>query len=198
MYAAGDDLARLFTVMTYGPHAVHAGNRDYQEVPVATLAWANTADDALAALQLLSRQPAAPLGYPAAAQLECLLAELDRDLTGIEGHPVLVTVGARSPYPPHVDPSAIIPCRWRNDWRVRLGNLLTKHAGMAFGAVHDTGWPDELWRRLGRDAATTIGDFSAPRFVDALGLTTSDRQLIPIPLIAETETPGTWQASAAT
>jgi hypothetical protein len=102
-----------YTVTTYGPHSVGYGNPEYPEIPVTTLAWAESVDDAFAALDRLSRTRAAPLGYPSAAQLECVLADLDSRLTGQEGCPVLVAVGGRSPHPLRVDPvSQIIPCRW--------------------------------------------------------------------------------------
>ena len=188
-YVAEADFGPLScTVITYGPHSVNARYEGYPEVPVTTLARADTAAAALSALATLAQRPAAPFGYTAAAQLECVLAELNIQLTGQEGRPVLVVAGGRPPHPWRVEPvSRILPCSRRNDWRIHLGNLVSRHVGMTFGAVHDPDLPDELWLRLGRDAGTAIQHFSAPRFADVLGLTAGDNQLIPLPLIGVTD-----------
>ena len=167
-----------YSVLTYGPHTINVHNRDYPEVPVTTLAWADTSDVALSVLARLARRPAAPEAYRAAAQVECVLTELNRWLTGHEGRPVIVTAGVRTAHPPTRDAaSQIIPCIYRNDWRVAMDDLRDRHAGIAFGAIHDTGIPDELWRFLGNDVGTALDDFSAPDFALALGLTVGYAQL---------------------
>lgn len=173
-----------YSVLTYGPHTINVHNRDYPEVPVTTLAWADTSDVALSVLARLARRPAAPEAYRAAAQVECVLTELNRWLTGHEGRPVIVTAGVRTAHPPTRDAaSQIIPCIYRNDWRVAMDDLRDRHAGIAFGAIHDTGIPDELWRFLGNDVGTALDDFSAPDFALALGLTVGYAQFLPLPLI---------------
>jgi hypothetical protein len=159
-----------YSIITYGPHSINANNPEYPEVPVATLAWAETADDALAVLDRLSRRGPARFGYEYAAQLECVLAELDGNLTGQEGRPVIVTVGARPPHPPRVDPvTRIIPCPRRRDWTVPMDRLRGRHAGIAFGSIRDAG-RDQLWQLLGSDAAA-VGEYFATDFARALGLT---------------------------
>jgi hypothetical protein len=171
-----------FSIITYGPHSINFNNAAYPEVPVTTLAWAETADDALAVLTRLSRRPAAPVGYERAAQLECVLTDLERNLTGQEGRPVIVTVGMRPPHPPRVDPATqIIPCRYRRDWYVPLSKLRRRHAGVAFGSIRDVGQADELWRLLGTDA-TTFDDNVAPAFARALGLTADFARPMPVAL----------------
>jgi len=161
-----------YSIITYGPHRIHIGNRDYPEVETATRVWAVTANDALTALDRVSGQGPEPFGYPWAAQLECVLADLEGALTGQEGRPVLVTVGTRPPFPPRLDPvTEIIPCRRRTDWSVPMSRL-GRHAGIKFGAIRDDDLGDRLWRRLGGDAIT-VGDFDARGFARALGLTSA-------------------------
>jgi hypothetical protein len=172
-----------YSIISYGPHSINVHNLDYPEVAATTLAWAETADDALSVLARLSRNGAAPIGYPVAAQLECVLTDLERQLTGQEGRPVLVTAGARPAHPSRVDPvSEIIPCRWRNDWRGPMDRMRARYPGIAFGAIHDTDWPDDLWRVL--STSTAPEEFSAAGYAHALGLTESPGQVIPVPMFA--------------
>lgn len=175
-----------YSVITYGPHSINNRNRDYPEVPVTTLAWAEAADDALGVLARLARVRAViPSGYTAAAQIECVLTDLDRHLTGQEGRPVIVTVGMRPAHPPRVDPiTQIIPCPDRNDWTGPMRSLRTRYAGIAFGAIHESGRRDELWGLLGTDAEATLEDFSSLDFATALGLTARPAELIPLPMFS--------------
>jgi hypothetical protein len=178
--AAQSESPVSYSVITYGPHAI---NRLSPEVPMTTPAWTVTSDVAIDVLDRLSRLPAAPVGYHGAAQIECVLAELDGRLTGAEGRPVVVTVGVRPAHPRATSASALIPCVYRNDWRLSIERLLRQHAGIAFGAIHDTGWPDEMWRFLGNDAGIALADFTAAEFARSLGLTAGYAQLLPLPLI---------------
>ena len=165
-----------YSVITYGPHSVHLGNRYYPEVPAATLAWAVAADDALVKLDQLTRRGPAPFGYEHAAQLECVLTDLEAGLSGEEGRPVIVTVGARPPHPPRIDPvTGIIPCRYRNDWAVPMVRLQSRHAGIKFGSFRDAGRVDQLWRLLGADAAAA-DDVYVRGFAQSLGLTSAAEQ----------------------
>lgn len=174
-----------YSVITYGPHSINSNSSAYPEVPVTTLAWSETATSALRTLARLARRGADPVGYPAAAQLECLLTDLSRQLTGREGRPVLVTAGGRPAHPRVLDPvSGIIPCRRRNDWRAALAELRGAHPGMGFGAIHDTRSPDELWAQLGLDVMTTSENLYVPAFAEALGLTAGPVQLLSLPLIS--------------
>jgi hypothetical protein len=173
-----------YSVMTYGPHSINPNNPEFPEVPVATLTWANTAGDALEALDLIGRRGPAPFGYKGAAQLECMLTDLDGNLTGEEGRPVVITVGARPPHPPRVDPATkIIPCPHRRDWTVPLTRLKTRHAGIAFGSIRDAAPPDELWRVLGANATTLDDDFDS-RFARRLALTSASALPIALPLLS--------------
>lgn len=174
-----------YSVITYGPHSINPRNPEYPETPATVLAWAESADDALGVLARLSRGRAVPTGYAAAAQLECVLTDLDRNLTGEEGRPVIVTVGARPAHPPRVNPfTQIIPCPYRHDWTIPISRLRTRHAGLAFGAIRDTGWRDELWGMLGAAAEATLEDFSSQDFAIALGLTAQPTELIPLPMFS--------------
>jgi hypothetical protein len=176
------DVPVSYSVLTYGPHSINLHNRDYPEVPVTTLAWADTSDMVVDALARLARRPAVTGGYAAAAQIECVLAELDSRLTGSEGRPVIVTAGGRPAHPRTVDASRIIPCIYRNDWRYYIDRL-ARHAGIAYGAIYDNGFPDDLWRFLGNDIGTAIDDFSASEFALGLGFTAGYAQFLPLPLI---------------
>ena len=179
--SAGDPVS--YSVISYGPHSINENNRAYPEVPAETLAWAETPDAALNTLADL-RRTRVLAAYTRAAQLECVLTDLAPELTGQEDRPVLVTAGARPAHPPHRDPvSEIIPCRRRRDWRSALRLLQDQHPGIAFGAIHDDGWPDEIWRLLGRDATTTLDEFYAPNFAASLGLTAGSGPLLPLPII---------------
>ena len=60
--------------------------------------------------------------------------------------------------------------------------MRARYTGVAFGAIHDTEWPDKLWRVLSTDA--TLEDFSVPGFASALGLTTSSAEPIPLPMFS--------------
>lgn len=173
-----------YSVITYGPHSINPHSRDFPEIPVTTRAWAVTSDVALDVLAQLARRPPDPIGYDRAAQLECVLTELDMRLTGHEGRPVIVTAGVRTAHPPRRDSdSGIIPCIHRRDWRDPMNKLRSRHAGIAFGAIHDTGFPDELWQFLGNDIGKALEDFSARDFAIALGLTAGFDQFLPLPLI---------------
>lgn len=170
-----------YSVMTYGPHSIDR-DRNYPEVPVTTLAWAEIADDALAVLARLARESVPQNGYDGAAQLECLLTDLDTNLTGQEGRPVIVTAGTRPPHPPRTDATQVIPCRYRRDWRVPMSRLRGRHAGIAFGSIRDAGRADELWEMLGVNA--TFGDHFAPEFARSLGLTTAIARPIALPMFS--------------
>jgi hypothetical protein len=173
-----------YSVITYGPHHINSNRDTYPEIPVRTLALAVSVEPALDTLGGLAHHGALPRGYPFAAQLECVLAELAGRLTGREGRPVLVTAGARPPHPPRTDPETRhIPCPEHNDGLAIRSWLQDKHSGMGFGAIRDLG-PDEnnLWQQLGSDV--TNGAFYAPDFATRLRLTGQPVQLLPLPLLA--------------
>ena len=172
-----------YSVITYGPHSINRNTDRFPEIPATTLVWAAPIESALDTLGGLARHGALPLGYPSAAQLECVLAEFARRLTGREGHPVLVTAGVRPPHPSQTDPETHrIPCPWRHDGLVIRRWLEGNFPGMRFGAIRDSGPEDTLWEQLGSDV--TNGGFHAPDFAARLGLTGQPVQLLPLPLLA--------------
>lgn len=175
----------VVSVVSYGSHAFD--HRQHEE-PVTALAWAMSGDRALAALgRLRGRTP--PEGrrppeeeYPRAAQLECALAEVAGRLTGRDGRPVLVTVGARPPHPPRVDiRTEILPCPERKDWSWYLSELQAV-PGITFGALYDRGASGAIWPRLGRETLEPLNVVEAARFAADIGLY-GPVQYVPFPLI---------------
>jgi hypothetical protein len=149
---------------------------------VHTLEWEATAQSALDTLGALASRGALPKGYPHAAQLECVLAEVANRLTGREGRPVLVTAGARPPHPPFPDAAtSIIPCPRRGDGLAILDRLATRYPAMSFCAIRDAGSEDMLWDQLGRDVAN--GYFYAPDIAARLRLTGQPARILPLPLL---------------
>ena len=103
VYGHPDNQAR-FSLLCYGPHAVHRSDPD---VAVTCLAWGEGAGSTLDILRGLAEREPAPMGYPSAAQIECMLAEVIARLGtpgGGEDRPVLVTIGARTAFPRLVNP----------------------------------------------------------------------------------------------
>jgi hypothetical protein len=167
------------SVIGYGPHAVSRGEPDE---PPAVMCWADTPGAAVAALARLARRAADLPGYPRAAQVECVLAQVEGRLAGDRGRPVLVTAGSRPPFPPRVDPrSGIIPCPNRSDWRAILARL-REQPGIAFGAICD-GEPGDTWAELGRDALASGDAADDVGFAVGLGLLSAGTQVIPFPLV---------------
>ena len=167
------------SLISYGPHSVDRGG---PEVPLRVLTWAGGSDAALAALGQLRERGAAEPGYPRAAQLECVLAEVADRLTAHDGRPFLVAVGLRPAFPSRVDPdSEIIPCPMRHDWRRALQQL-REHPGIAFGAIHDGPW-EEIWNELGHDAAARMDAVNTRGFAADLGLLSLTVQHVPFPLV---------------
>ena len=158
------------------------------------LTWAQSGAEALEQLWRLEGHPA-DVGYPRAAQIECVLTEIAERLTGQEGRPVLVTVGSRPPFPPRVDPlTEIIPCPNRNDWRRAL-YLLMDHPGIAFGAISDRDPDGGVWTSLGTDAFAPVSAFDTRRFAAKLGLLSVN---IPFPLVGPDASGATDSRAAPT
>lgn len=179
------------SLVTYGSHAVE---RDATEDPATTLAWATTghlarlklreARDAKArqareqeASQVVERE------YRRAAQLECALREVNRRLTARDGHPVLVTAGARPPHPSKVDLSTeIIPCRDKVNWQEELSRLQAKLPQLRFGALYGPDPLGDVWRDLGRDARGALEVVDLSMFAAQLGLR-DPVQAVPFPIV---------------
>jgi hypothetical protein len=188
--ARGTEQRLSVSLVTYGPHPVHWNST---EEPVRVLTWARSGAEALEQLWRLEGRPVA-IGYPRAAQLECALTKIAERLTGEDGRPVVVTVGARPPFPARVDPvTEIIPCPAKNDWRRAL-HLLMEHPGVAFGAVTDRDPDGVTWTRLGTDAAAQVRAFDARRFAARLGLLSPN---IPFPLAGPDADGGAGRPGAA-
>ena len=177
--AEGTGEALRVSLLSYGPHRIH---REDVEQSARILSWAQTSNDVLAELTLLTEQPCPPLGYWRAAQLECVLIMLTTRIKPSEGRPVLVTVGSRPAFPPHLDSaSEIIPCPKRHDWRTAWGTL-ARHADIAFGAIRDEGGDDEVWSFLGRSASVQLNTADLHRFTADLGLSGDKVPSIGLPL----------------
>ena len=179
-----------YSVITYGPHRLSSNNPDVStEVPVAVPVWAETATDALDALRHAARRGAAPASYEGAAQLECVLVDLNRNIAGDEGRPVVVTAGGLRAHPPRDDlRTQIFPCRYHNDWAIPLSQLRRRNPGIGFGSIRDSGDDDQLWTLLGEDAVTSPADIAADsgqRFARDLGLTGRVPRLMPLPMFTK-------------
>jgi len=190
--AGEPDSQARFSLLCYGPHAVHRTDPD---VPVSGLVWGDGPAGVLDMLRWLAEREPAPMGYPSAAQIECMLAEVIARLGtpgGGEGRPVLVTIGARPAFPDRVNPSRVIPCR-KHSWRAEVLRL-QRYPGIAFGAVRDrgpgdgyddTGGPDdEVWQHLGASAFTWLDAVDVPGFAAALGLLPPPGPPMPLPFDA--------------
>jgi hypothetical protein len=171
------------SLISYGPHSFERGGPDSSP---AVLTWATTSQHALSALSALRDRGPMRVGYPRAAQLECVLAEVADRLTGPEGRVALVSVGARPAFPPRVDPrTEILPCPRRRDWRLALGRL-RQQPGIAFGAIRDPGPNEAIWTELGREAFAPVDAVDIIGFATSLGLQSGTVPRVPFPLI-ETE-----------
>lgn len=168
------------SLVCYGPHRVH---REDTEQSPRILSWAQSSEDALAELTLLTQQPCPALGYWRAAQLECLLTTLTAQIKPSEGRPVLVTIGSRPAFPAQLDStSEIIPCPQRHDWRTAW-ETLSRHADIAFGAIRDKGGDEDVWSFLGRSASAQLNTADLHRFTADLGLSPEKALSIGLPLV---------------
>jgi hypothetical protein len=171
------------SLISYGPHSFDPIE---PEEPTLVLTWAQDTAKTLATLEQLQAQGTARSGYPRAAQIECVLAEITERLNGQEGRPVLVMVGERPAFPSRVDPvSEILPCPHRNDWRLALQRL-REYRGITFGAIRDPGPAEEIWTHLGRDAFAHLDIFDVRGFVACLDLLDSKAERVPFPLVEPT------------
>jgi hypothetical protein len=184
--AAGGQLA--LSLLAYGPHSFQWNVPD---TPITEYAWMLDEDEMLSALGRLRDRGPTRTGYPHAAQIECMLAEVARRLGARPDQPttrpVLVTVGDRRNFPHQIDVNSnILPCPHRSNWRSTVRQLLDEHPDMAFGAIRDRqdGEGEEIWDQLGRHAsAFAHAGVNVPRFAADLGLLSADVQTIPLPLI---------------
>jgi hypothetical protein len=180
--AAGEWEDRLnVSLVCYGTHSF---DRAVPDQPATVLAWASTREVALEALASVREQGAAESGYSRAAQLECALTEVAGRLAPQQGRPVLVTAGARPPFPARVDPrTEIIPCPRKRNWRHAL-SVLREHQGIVFGGIHDQPVHEEIWAELSADAFARLDAVSVPDFASSLGLLGPSVQYVPFPLIS--------------
>jgi hypothetical protein len=168
------------SLIAYGPHSLY---RDVPDEPAMVLTWAERSPAALDALDWQYDRGPVGIGYPRAAQLECVLATVAERLSSQEGRPVLVTIGSRPPFPPRVDPvSEIIPCPLRRDWRKALWQL-REIPGLSFGAVRDDGADHEIWTSLGSEAFSQTEVVDWQGFLADLGMVKSSVPLLSFPLI---------------
>ena len=170
----------LVSLISYGPHSFDIGTAD---VPVA-LTWALTSSEALSKLDQLRDSGTVGIGYPRAAQIECVLTLLAERLDEQKGRPVVVTVGGRPAFPHQLDPlTEILPCPHRHNWRRAL-HRLRETPGIAFGAIQDHGQAaEEIWAGLGKEAFARLEVMDVMGFAANLGLLSSTVQYVPFPLI---------------
>jgi hypothetical protein len=180
-----------FSLLAYG---AHPHNLRVNDDPVAVLAWGEQYGTVLAQLSVLGRQAATRKDhYTGAASIECMLgqaASLLRNGQGRAGkrppagHPVLVTIGSRLPFPAWRDPvSEILPCPAHNDWRGFLGWLKDDHREMAFGAICGGDRDAEAWRLLGANASADLIVLDARQFAADLRLLRPPGEHVPFPMV---------------
>lgn len=176
----------VFSLVVYGPHRVHVSD---PETPVRWVEWATTTAKTLELLRHLADRPADPIGYPRAAQIECMLAAVNERLgrpAADEIRPVLVTIGARPAFPDRGNLARVIPCR-ANKWEAELYRL-QQHHDIALGAIRDRreendSLPGEdAWRGLGAQAFAWLDEVDMRTFAEKLRLLPPPAPAIPLPL----------------
>lgn len=177
---AGPYAMHSVSLVSYGPHAVGSA---WAEEPVRFRTWSSGSTEALAEIDRLLDRGAAEVGYQRAAQIECALSGVADRLGQRDGRCVLVTVGARPPYPARRDPiTEIIPCPGRRDWRAAVQRLRSRQ-DTAFGAILDDNCDEEIWACLGADAVVRGAEVDVRGVARRLGLLSSGAEHIPFPLI---------------
>ncbi|GAB1823763.1 hypothetical protein [Herbidospora sp. RD11066] len=171
------------SVVAYGAHSF---DRSAKEHRVEVRAWKVDVATAQGVLDDLEERGPITTGYPYhphAAQVEDMLAVVDRRLAGDPASPVaLLTIGDRPPHPPKIDESRVLPCPHRHDWRATVARL---EQSVVFGAVVDFQIGDKLprvWQRLGSAALANFDALDIRGLTSGLGLT-SDAVPVPFPLI---------------
>ena len=169
------------SLIAYGPHSFDTAIPDTEPL---VLTWAGTSDQALMQLGRLRAQGPANIGYPAAAQLECVLTLVAQRLDDQEGRPVLVAAGSRPSFPPRQDPvTGILPCPHRHDWQRAIARLVQQFKGISFGAIHDRETLEGIWTHLGSRAVMRPDTLNIRDFAPLLGLLSPKTQYVPLPLV---------------
>ncbi|WP_066944211.1 hypothetical protein [Microtetraspora fusca] len=189
-FASGElgDLLRV-SLLAYGAHSY---DPSAPELPVRVAAWKTDAGEALDALDALEERGAVAGGYPYhphAAQLEDMLAVVVERLDWADPTPaVVLTVGGRPPHPARTDPSRLLPCPHRHDWRKLLA-LLRKRQGTVLGAICDQAADQahQAWHGIGAAALAPLEAVDVRGLAAALGLVTPSPVHLPFPLLDETE-----------
>ncbi len=173
------------SVVAYGAHSFDRSVKDHR---VEVRAWRVDVSTAQSVLDELEERGPITQGYPYhphAAQLEDMLAAVDRGLAGDPASPVaLLTIGDRPPHPPKIDNSRVLPCPSRHDWRAVVAHL-EQSRNVVFGAVVDYQVGDKLprvWQLLGSAALANFDALDIRGLTSGLGLT-SDAVPVPFPLI---------------
>ncbi|WP_433360646.1 hypothetical protein [Streptosporangium sp. CA-115845] len=166
-------------LLAYGGHRFDRGGRSDR---VIVTDWLAAPEDALKSLGWLGT---AELGYPRAAQLEDMLAEVVRRLETAPRpqRAALLVIGDRPPHPPGPDGEAV-PCPHRHDWQRLLG-ALELQPDITLAAIRDQpGSPGgAAWARLGATALKSLDTVDADALGAQIGLAVPALRRIPIPLI---------------
>lgn len=154
------------SVIGYGAHRF---DRRRPQQGVIVTDWMAPAVKALRSVGWLG---AAELGYPGAAQIEDMLAELTRRLIPAADEPwptALLVFGARPPHPAqHSD--GLLPCPSGHDWQRRL-HALIRFAHVRVAAIRDdlAAAGSAAWAQLGDATLLALNSVDEAALGEAIG-----------------------------
>ncbi|MEV7010009.1 hypothetical protein [Streptosporangium sp. NPDC051022] len=170
----------VVSVISYGPHSFE---RAVPEALVDVGGWMVPTGRALETVRWLRERGPLAVGYPVAAQLECVLHEVARRIGGApEAATALLTIGDRPAHPPRAGLGGRLPCPHRRDW----AEALRACPGVVFAAIRDrpADQVEPVWHRLGEAMLTDLDTLDVPALVRALELIPPAAQRVPFPLMA--------------
>ncbi len=169
------DRPKVVSVVAYASHAIGYLEPDIRP---RILTWSGSEETGLAAVEWLAEAGPARSGYLQSVQLECALGEVARRVDG-DGRLVVITIGDRPPFPLRAEEGALIPCRYRYDWREAVQELLAR-PDTVFGLIKEQETDGEPWSVLGRDARLPLTEPDLAHFAAELGIAgpTDQRRLV--------------------